>query len=74
MLIISAIDHRTLKKGLPVRSAVLKQCAVRLVVGWVTTSESPMLIVFAIFWLLHLRNVDPNDVYWQNILFAVGST
>jgi hypothetical protein len=42
-----AIDHRTLKKGLPVRSAVLKQCAVRLVVGWVTTSESLMLIVFA---------------------------
>jgi hypothetical protein len=40
-----AIDHRTLKTGLPVRSAVLKQCAGRLVVGWVTTSESLLLIV-----------------------------
>jgi hypothetical protein len=44
-----AIDHRTLKTGLPVRSAVLKQCAVTLVVGWVTTSESVMLIVFVFF-------------------------
>jgi hypothetical protein len=35
-----------MKIGLPVRSAVLKHCAVRLVVGWVTTSESLMLIVF----------------------------
>ncbi len=40
-----AIDHRTWKTGLPVRSAVLKPCAGRLVVGWVTTSEYPLLIV-----------------------------
>jgi hypothetical protein len=41
-----AIDHRTWKTGLPVRSAVLKPCAGRLVVGWVTTSEYRLLIVF----------------------------
>ena len=43
----SAINHRTWKTGLPVRSAVLKPCAGRLVVGWVTTSEYLLLIVFA---------------------------
>ncbi|KAF1940178.1 hypothetical protein EJ02DRAFT_350650, partial [Clathrospora elynae] len=32
---------------LPVRSAVLKQCTGGLVVRWVTTSESPLLYVFA---------------------------
>ncbi len=42
-----AIDHRTWNTGLPVRSAVLKPCAGRLVVGWVTTSEYRLLIVFA---------------------------
>jgi hypothetical protein len=48
-----AIDHRTWKTALPVRSAVLKPCAGRLVVGWVTTSEYLLLIVFTIvffFW------------------------
>jgi hypothetical protein len=44
-----AIDHRTWKTGLPVRSAVLKPCAGRLVVGWVTTSEYLLLIVFDFF-------------------------
>ena len=33
------------KTGLPVRSVVLKPCAGRLVVGWVTTSEYLLLIV-----------------------------
>jgi hypothetical protein len=46
-----AIDHRTIKIGLPVRSAVLKNCAGTLVVGWVTTSESVLLIVFDFFYL-----------------------
>ena len=45
-----AIDHRTKKIGLPVRSAILKLRAGWLVVGWVTTSESPLLIVFD-FWI-----------------------
>jgi hypothetical protein len=45
----SAIDHRTWKTGLPVRSVILKPCAGRLVVGWVTTSEYLLLIVFARF-------------------------
>ena len=43
------------KTGLPVRSAVLKPHAGRLVVGWVTTSESLLLYVFlfAFVFLLH---------------------
>ena len=44
-----AIDHRTWKTGLPVRSAVLKSHAGWLVVGWVTTSESQLLSVFTFF-------------------------
>ena len=39
-------DHRTLKTGLPVRSALLKQRTGGLVVRWVTTGESPLLNVF----------------------------
>ena len=38
-------DHRVWRTGLPVRSAVLKPHAGRLVVGWVTTSESRLLYV-----------------------------
>src|SRR5271155_3678815 len=45
-----ANDHRTWKTGLPVRSAVLKPCAGRLVVGWVTTSESLLLFVLHFLW------------------------
>ena len=45
-----------MKIGLPVRSAVLKHCAGTSVVGWVTTSESVLLIVF-VFFLLLLRFV-----------------
>ncbi|BCR90176.1 hypothetical protein ACHE_60062S, partial [Aspergillus chevalieri] len=39
----STYDHRVWRTGLPVRSAVLKPHAGRLVVGWVTTSESRLL-------------------------------
>ena len=42
----STYDHRVWRTGLPVRSAVLKPHAGRLVVGWVTTSESLLLYVF----------------------------
>ena len=45
-------DHRTLKTRLPVRSALFKQRTGGLVVRWVTTSEYPLLYVFA--FLLHL--------------------
>jgi hypothetical protein len=45
----STYDHRTLKTGLPVRSALLKQRTGGLVVRWVTTSEYPLLYVFAYF-------------------------
>ena len=40
-------DHRTLKTRLPVRSALFKQRTGGLVVRWVTTSEYPLLYVFA---------------------------
>jgi hypothetical protein len=43
----STYDHRILKIELPVRSAVLKQDTGGLVVRWVTTSEYPLLYVFA---------------------------
>jgi hypothetical protein len=51
-LLSFAIDHRVWNTGLPVRSAVLKPYAGRLVVGWVTTSESLLLIVLP-FWPVH---------------------
>ena len=41
-------DHRTMNPELPVRSAVLKHCTGGLVVRWVTTSEYPLLYVFAV--------------------------
>jgi hypothetical protein len=44
----STYDHRTLKTRLPVRSALFKQRTGGLVVRWVTTSEYPLLYVFAI--------------------------
>jgi hypothetical protein len=47
MCISITYDHRVWKTGLPVRSAVLKPHAGWLVVGWVTTSESQLLYVFA---------------------------
>jgi hypothetical protein len=49
---IVTYDHRTLRTELPVRSAVLKQCTGGLVVRWVTTSESPLLYVFAFLFLV----------------------
>jgi hypothetical protein len=52
LTLFSAIDHRTWKTELPVRSVVLKPCAGRLVVGWVTTSESLLLIVLHFLLLL----------------------
>ena len=41
-------DHRLRRIGHPVRSAIHKPQIGRLVVGWVTTSESLLLYVF--FW------------------------
>jgi hypothetical protein len=43
----STYDHRTLNTRLPVRSAIFKQRTGGLVVRWVTTSEYPLLYVFA---------------------------
>ena len=42
-------DHRLKKTGHPVRSAIHKLEIGRLVVGWVTTSESLLSYVFWVF-------------------------
>ena len=52
MLRTSTYDHRVWRTGLPVRSAVLKPHAGKLVVRWVTTSESLLLYVF-VFLFVH---------------------
>jgi hypothetical protein len=49
-------DHRTLKTRLPVRSALFKQRTGGLVVRWVTTSEYPLLYVFAFSCCLFLND------------------
>ncbi|RAH78619.1 hypothetical protein BO86DRAFT_320242, partial [Aspergillus japonicus CBS 114.51] len=54
---------RVWKTGLPVRSAVLKPHAGRLVVGWVTTSESLLLYVF-VFLLFATRPYCERLVLW----------
>ena len=41
-------EHRVLRTGLPVRSAVLKPQAGQLVAWWVATCESWLLYVFVI--------------------------
>jgi hypothetical protein len=58
----STYDHRVWKIGLPVRSAVLKPHAGELVVGWVTTSESSLLYVFAFLLCVRLRGFHFQDV------------
>ena len=45
----STYDHRHWKTRDPVRSPLDKPATARLVVGWVTTSESLVLYVFALF-------------------------
>ena len=46
-------DHRLMRTGHPVRSAILKHQIGRLVVGWVTTSESLLLYVIHCFAFLY---------------------
>ena len=48
-VVISTYDHRLRRIGHPVRSAIHKPQIGRLVVGWVTTSESLLLYVFVEF-------------------------
>jgi hypothetical protein len=47
MLSISTYDHRSVKTGHPVRSAIHKHCG-RLVLEWVTIWESRLLYVFVV--------------------------
>ncbi|KAH8650867.1 hypothetical protein BGZ60DRAFT_550084 [Tricladium varicosporioides] len=47
--IIATYDHRLRRIGHPVRSAIHKPQIGGLVVGWVTTSEYPLLYVFFFF-------------------------
>ena len=53
----STYDHRILRIRLPVRSAIYKQDTGGLVLGWVTTGESPLLYVFGLFlhWMAKRR-------------------
>jgi hypothetical protein len=61
----STYDHRILKTGLPVRSALLKQDTGGLVVRWVTTSEFPLLYVFD--FLLHFLAMDRRVGDWVSV-------
>jgi hypothetical protein len=65
----STYDHRILKTRLPVRSALFKQDTGGLVVRWVTTSESPLLYVFAILFALFFA-----PLFSFNVLIALIST
>jgi hypothetical protein len=47
-------DHRLRRIGHPVRSAIHKPQIGGLVVGWVTTSEYPLLYVFCSFFFFFL--------------------
>src|SRR5437762_5024250 len=72
----SAINHRTWKTELPVRSVVLKPCAGRLVVGWVTTSEYLLLIVLhfcgrKLFWGRPCRMFTPLPGFWPIYTLSV---
>jgi hypothetical protein len=49
----STYDHRLRSIGHPVRSAIHKPQIGGLVVGWVTTSESPLLYVLSFLTFLH---------------------
>jgi hypothetical protein len=46
---MNTYDHRLKRIGHPVRSAIHKLEIGGLVVGWVTTSEYPLLYVFYFF-------------------------
>ncbi|KAF2706560.1 hypothetical protein K504DRAFT_385068, partial [Pleomassaria siparia CBS 279.74] len=50
-------DHRTMKTGLPVRSALHKHRTGGLVVKWVTIGESLLLYVFFCFCSYLLRSL-----------------
>jgi hypothetical protein len=52
VLFHTTYDHRLRRIGHPVRSAIHKPQIGRSVVGWVTTSESLLLYVFAIYFFL----------------------
>ena len=56
-----------MKTRLPVRSALFKQRTGGLVVRWVTTSEYPLLYVFAIFFFLSTRASSPNTSHYMLI-------
>jgi hypothetical protein len=51
-------DHRIMRARLPVRSAIFKHDTGRLVVKWVTISESLLLYVFLIFFFTEILNKD----------------
>jgi hypothetical protein len=52
-------DHRLKRIGHPVRSAIHKLEIGGLVVGWVTTSEYPLLYVFLFLCRFICQNFEP---------------
>ena len=61
--LISTYDHRHLRTRDPVCSPIDKQVTARLVVGWVTTSESLVLYVFC--FLISSNKIDASDLSVQ---------
>ncbi len=75
MCVVSTYDHRLRKTWYPVRSALIKPQIDRLVVGWVTTSESRLLyVLFFRFlpWALLFSSVQCHGFSWDFTL-RVGS-
>jgi hypothetical protein len=60
-------DHGTMRSRLPVRSALVKHCTGGLVVRWVTTSESPLLYVFALTLSFLLKETVKTAGTWVNL-------
>ena len=69
----STYDHTHLRIRDPVRSPIDKQMRARLVVGWVTTSESLVLYVFISFLFHSFLTPPPPSPIWALALTFVLS-
>ena len=68
-LIVSTYNHRLVRTGHPVRSAILKHQIGGSVVGWVTTSESPLLYVY--HFILFLLPMIRLEFGWSSVEVVV---
>ena len=66
---ILTYDHRLVRTGHPVRSAILKHQIGRSVVGWVTTSESLLLYVYLLQFFGRHPAVLWSFVFWRRALW-----